>query len=237
MDERFRGLVAPTDVGDDGSIQWIKQVSISRGVADPRKLKLLGQLMIRLGNAGKRSRMVRQTTLRVIHDTGEHYEKVKVRNADGELEDDRRKLPGVAPHDVFGEVEAVQKWVQRAHYVFDPCAVETFFTPRRALIDIMKGEEGLDCDDLAVLTCAMLGSIGHETAIMVTNPRGPGTPFSHAMAAVKFQKPTKGFYGKHKITYPADRWVALELTIPERVGWVPPKADMFLFFPIDDGEA
>jgi len=137
---------------------------------------------------------------------------------------------GVKPHDLFGEVEAIQKYVQGYDYRFDPCAVEYFQYPRKAIEDYNAGKEALDCDDLSMLTCALLGSIGYQTAVMVTNPKGYGSPYSHAMAAVKFPKTVKGIYGNIEVDYPGSRWIPLELTIKEKVGWVPEKADKFLFF-------
>lgn len=264
-------------MSDSSDVLWVKQVRISEGVSDPKKLKLLAKLMKELVGQGKRQKLVRDETAKALHGFGGHWQEVEERHplyringkacdncacgvtylldkeggaycakCNTRVEGDftptnilsaepiihihKVWAKGVKPHDLFGEVEAVQKHVQTYHYTFDPWEVEYFQTPRRSILDKMSGKELLDCDDMSILTCAMLGSIGYETAVLITNPRGPNYPFSHAMGAVKFPKPVDGFYGNAKLTWPDNKWIPLELTVAQNVGWLPEKADKFLFF-------
>lgn len=165
----------------------IFNVSIDGNTMSER-IKELGKLMAALAWKGKRNRIVRVKTLEIIHQAG------------------------VKPQDWVGEANVVMRWIQsNIRYFLDPHGVEYFQTPERTLID-----KAGDCDDLSILYAAMMGSIGHRTAIILTDPKQKGT-ISHAQGAINFY-PKKTPYG--------NRWVSVELTKPKPLGWVPPKSTL-----------
>lgn len=156
------------------------------GDTNSKKIRELGKLMAGLAWKGKRNRTIRVKTLDIIHKAG------------------------VKPQDWVGEATAVMVWVQHnIRYFLDPHGVEYFQAPERTLID-----KAGDCDDLSILYAAMLGSIGHRTAIVLTDPKNKGV-ISHAQAAINFY-PRRTKFG--------DKWVSVELTKPKPLGWIPPKS-------------
>ena len=69
-----------------------------------------------------------------------------------------------------GHVETIVPifvWIKsRTQYVLDPVNVEMFTSPRKMLERIREsGRAEEDCDGLALLTAAMLGSVGHKVRI------------------------------------------------------------------------
>lgn len=237
LDDWFGGLDK-----DTGDVKWIKQIRLSDGCSDPKKLAVLGQLMTGIVEEAKHQKIVRDVASWIIHTTGGHWEDIKerhpIKNKNGQLSNDpilhthRRWLRGVKNHDAMGELTALARWCQipNIRYVYDPHNVEYFITPRRAIIDKIRGVEALDCDDKSMLFCALAASIGYPTAIMICNPRGG--PYSHAMGSFKLLKSQESYYYNYKIMYPANRWIPVELTIIEEVSWIPPMADKFHFFPV-----
>ena len=154
------------------------------------KVNDLSKLMARLAWEGKRNRFVRLKALDIVHKAG------------------------VKPHDWVGEATAIMRWIQNRknmRYFLDPQGVEYFQSPERTLID-----RAGDCDDLAMLYAAMMGSIGHRSAFILTDPSRQGQ-ISHAMGAVNFAG-RKTPYG--------NKWVSVELTKPKPFGWFPPKSTL-----------
>ena len=156
------------------------------GNTNSEKIRELGKLMAALAWKGKRDRTIRLKTLEIIHNVG------------------------VKPHDWVGEATAVMRWIQHnVRYFLDPKGVEYFQTPVRTLMD-----RAGDCDDLSILYAAMMGSIGHRTAVILTDPKQKGV-ISHAQGGINFY-PKKTPYG--------NKWVSVELTKPKPFGWIPPKS-------------
>jgi hypothetical protein len=229
--------------------KWYKRVIIHDGVSDPRKLRLLGSMIKSMVAHGKRDRSIRKKAIDILKNTGEYVERVpdnhpfviengKPRHPTNEDKNNKnlkitapiqhvhtKSKKGVAPHDYFGELRTIQKWVQdNVRYVFDPRDVEYFQTPRRTLIDRTG-----DCDDQAILTSSLLESIGYTTSVCLCNPRGKGTAVSHAVCAVKFPKEQKIKLGGDEIKFKTDKWYLVETIQPRQFGWIPPKADKFIY--------
>ena len=76
-------------------------------------------------------------------------------------------------------------WVKsRTRYVLDPVNAEMFTSPRKMLERIREsGRAEEDCDGLALLTAAMLGSIGHRVRIALVDLNADGE-LDHAMCQV-----------------------------------------------------
>lgn len=107
---------------------------------------------------------------------------------------------GIAPHDYFGEVQALQAFVRdNIRYVQDPVDYEYLTTPEKVL---EIGQE--DCDGKSTLLAALLKSTGHPTrfaAIAFNNE-----PFSHVLVETKV----------------GNSWISLETIIDKPAGWFPP---------------
>lgn len=113
--------------------------------------------------------------------------------------------------DRFGEIKALWSFVKNnIRYVRDINGVETIHTPEQ----ILRQESG-DCDDKALLLCAMLESIGHPSAFYAIGTKQAGK-FSHVMAATRIGE---------------KRWLPLETTEPVEFGWGPSnvKAEILWF--------
>lgn len=234
--------------------KWYKRVIIKEGVSDPVKIRLLGSMLRSLVSHGKRDRTVRRKAIEILNKTGSYVERKpdthpfiidNLGNVRHPISSDRvnknlsltkpiqhfhhTKRSGIPPHDYFGEIRAIQNWVQdNVRYVFDPREVEYFQTPRRTL----KDKAG-DCDDQAILMSSLLESIGYTTSICLTNPRGPGTPFSHAVCAVKLPREQTIRLGDGKqTTFSPEKWYLVETIQKRPFGWVPPKSTMFEYIKI-----
>lgn len=69
-------------------------------------------------------------------------------------------------------------------YVPDPVGFELFISPHRIAEDYYNGRiRGGDCDDLAMLTAAMIGSVGYESRVMLIALGGLSV--DHAVAQVR----------------------------------------------------
>lgn len=100
----------------------------------------------------------------------------------------------------FKEVEALFNWTHgNVRYTRDIRNVETLHTPEQ----IIRQRSG-DCDDMTVLICALLESIGHPTRIVAV--AFGSRQFSHVLAQTKI----------------GARWVSLDCTENVPVGWFPP---------------
>jgi len=157
-----------------------------RGKDEGTKLRVLSKIMTAMVRDGARNYQIRAKAINII------------------------RSKGVRPKDWVGEVRAIQEWVQdNIHYVRDTYGSEVFQTPQRTLA-LGAG----DCDDLSILTAAMLMSIGYRVGIILIDSRGDGI-ISHAMAAVKLPQPVKP-YGTN--------WIPIETTKKVELGWYPPNA-------------
>ncbi len=107
----------------------------------------------------------------------------------------------VAPKDYRAEVDTIFQYVQsNIRYTQDINGVETIQYPENTL------EFGYgDCDDMALLLASMLESIGHPTRF----------------AAVGFEIQNQF---EHVVvqTLIGTRWVTLDATEPNAMGWEPP---------------
>lgn len=120
---------------------------------------------------------------------------------------------GVRPKDYLGEINALFEWVKRnVRYTRDIHRVELLHTARR-MIELRAG----DCDDMTILLCAMLKSIGHPVrlALVGFNPRKKSL-FTHIYLEVYY----KG------------SWIPLDPTVNRPMGWAPPLVHKQIF-PVD----
>lgn len=109
---------------------------------------------------------------------------------------------GLRQKDRIGEIRALWSFVKNnIRYVRDINGVETIHTPEQ----ILRQEAG-DCDDKALLLCALLESIGHPTAFWAIGTT-PGK-LSHVLALTRMG--------------PAGKWMPLETTENVEFGWTPP---------------
>jgi hypothetical protein len=112
----------------------------------------------------------------------------------------RALTQGLPQKDKTGEIYNIWKFVKDGiRYVRDVRNVETVNTPEQTL----RSEAG-DCDDKALLTAALLESIGHPTAFWAIGPQ-PGK-FTHVLTLTRMG-PTG--------------WLPLETTEPVDFGWRP----------------
>lgn len=107
----------------------------------------------------------------------------------------------VAAKDFVGEINAVFQYVQQnIRYLQDINNVETIQTPE-ATLTLGQG----DCDDFSTLLASMLESIGHPCRFTAVGFEVPGE-YDHVFIQ----------------TLIGTRWVALDATEPEPMGWTPP---------------
>jgi hypothetical protein len=115
------------------------------------------------------------------------------------------RYPLCRPKDYVGELRCLHAFVRDCvRYVRDVEGVETLQTPVQTL-NVLAG----DCDDKAMLFCALAGSIGFQTRFCAIGVRDE--PFSHVMAQALLEN--------------VGQYVNAE-TILESVelGWEPPDA-------------
>ena len=86
-------------------------------------------------------------------------------------------------------------------YAEDPISAELFIHPNRVAEDYFSGRiRAGDCDDHALLTASMLGSIGYKTRILLV---GKGFDVDHALAEV----------------LTSTGWVSVDTTSSQPLGW------------------
>ena len=107
---------------------------------------------------------------------------------------------GVKPKSYIEEAQAVQEYVRdHIRYTRDIRGTETLSTPEQTI------QRGLgDCDDMSLLTAALLESIGHPARFVAVG-RQAGN-FCHVLVETRI----------------ADRWYAVETTENVPFGWYPP---------------
>lgn len=79
-------------------------------------------------------------------------------------------------------VSGIFDWVSdNILYVPDPNGIELFISPVRMIKDYNEGKQpGGDCDDIALLTVALLRSIGVKSHVSIVDVKGSG--WDHAIA-------------------------------------------------------
>lgn len=110
---------------------------------------------------------------------------------------------GVRPKDYLEEIKALFEWVrENIRYTRDIFRVELLHSARR-MLELRAG----DCDDMTILLCAMLKSVGHPVRLVLVgfNPRKHEL-FTHIYLEVLY----KG------------RWIPLDPTVSRPMGWAPP---------------
>ena len=98
---------------------------------------------------------------------------------------------------------ALFDWVKsNIRYVYDPNGVEKVCTPRVTI------ENGMgDCDDMVVVICAFLETIGLECRFVTIKANRKSDEFSHV-------------YGQVRV--PGRDWVSLDCTMQYPLGWEAP---------------
>lgn len=101
-------------------------------------------------------------------------------------------------------ISAIHRFVQQTFpYTPDPEESELFIHPRKIAEDYFSGHaRSFDCDDFALLTSAMLSSIGYESRMILVERKGPG--FDHALAQVNTQI----------------GWLSVDTSSKNPVGWL-----------------
>ena len=112
----------------------------------------------------------------------------------------------VPRRDWKAETSAVFHWVrQNIRYTRDPTGVELFQKPRRTV------ELGIaDCDDLSILICSLLGSIGHVLQLRTIGITDTGqAEHIYPLDLLPPSNPTE--------------YIALDASRPEAMGWEVPE--------------
>jgi hypothetical protein len=122
------------------------------------------------------------------------------------------RYPVCRPKDYRGELKTLHAFVRdHIRYVRDVEGVETLHTPNQTLY-VLSG----DCDDKAMLLCALAASIGFETRLCAIGVRGDD--FSHVMA---------------QALIPGEQeWTNCETILtdpPVELGWEPPDTSIAMF--------
>ena len=115
-----------------------------------------------------------------------------------------RQLAEIAVAGESDQIAAVHKFVRGTFpYQPDPENAELFIHPRKVAQDYFSGRiRRFDCDDSALLSSAMLSSLGYETRILLVELRGPG--IDHALAQVKT----------------SIGWLAVDAVSSRPMGWI-----------------
>lgn len=122
------------------------------------------------------------------------------------------RYPLCRPKDYLAEAICLHAFVRdHVRYVRDIESVETLQTPVQTL-NVLAG----DCDDKAMLLCALAGAIGFQTRFAAIGVRGE--PFSHVMAQVLLEDRGRYVNAETILTDP-----------PVDLGWMPPDATSIMF--------
>jgi hypothetical protein len=97
-----------------------------------------------------------------------------------------RAVVGVRPGQRLEEIRRVRDYLAaRVEYRRDPVSAEWIQTPWRILGQIDQGRRPqLDCDDLTVVSLAMLGAVGYDGIVKVVSTRPDGA-FNHVYGLVE----------------------------------------------------
>jgi hypothetical protein len=122
------------------------------------------------------------------------------------------RYPLCRPKDYWAELCCLHAFVRdHVRYVRDVVGVETLQTPIQTL-NVLAG----DCDDKAMLFCALAGSIGFETRYAAIGVHGE--PFSHVMAQALLENAGQYVNAETILTDP-----------PVELGWEPPDATEVMY--------
>jgi len=111
------------------------------------------------------------------------------------------KEANVASRDYEGESEAIFNWVrQNIRYTLDPTGIELFRKPVRT---VELGQA--DCDDMSILICALLGSIGHVLILRIIGVTSKQPEHIYPVDLLPPDNP--------------EFELALDATRPEEIGW------------------
>jgi transglutaminase-like putative cysteine protease len=122
------------------------------------------------------------------------------------------RYPLCRPKDYVAELRCLHAFVRdHIRYVRDVDNVETLQTPVQTL-NVLAG----DCDDKAMLFCALAGSIGFPTRYAAIGVRGQ--PFSHVMAQAFLENAGEYVNAETILTDP-----------PVELGWEPPDATEVMY--------
>ncbi len=87
---------------------------------------------------------------------------------------------GVPSHFYADEALAIGDYVKaKVRYMRDPDGYEQLTTPERLVQDIQNGIAQGDCDDMALLTAALLLAIGHTPRFRMVRYDGNSGPYAH----------------------------------------------------------
>ena len=144
-----------------------------------------------------------EATLNIMRTFVRHYKKVAM------FRDFAAKIIAHVPQKEFaGEVNALHEWVRdHIRYMRDIRGVETVQTPV-ATLRLGYG----DCDDKATLLAAMLEATGHPSRFVAVG-RTAGR-FEHVYVETLLGRKGRRHSGQM-------RWVALDTTEPQPMGWRP----------------
>lgn len=113
----------------------------------------------------------------------------------------QRLVADLPQKDYLGEIRALHAFVRDSiRYTRDVRGVETLHTPEK-IIELGQG----DCDDKSLLLASLLESIGHQTQFKAVGFR-PGH-YAHVYP---------------QVLLPTGKWLSLETTEPQGIGWEPP---------------
>lgn len=116
-------------------------------------------------------------------------------------------IQNIDAKDYVEEVNTIFKFVQtNIRYTLDINDVETIQMP----VNTLEFGYG-DCDDMATLLASMLESIGHPSRFAAVG-FGPVNEFDHVIIQ----------------TLVGTRWIALDATEPNPMGWEPPNITSWL---------
>jgi len=89
-------------------------------------------------------------------------------------------ISGISPSDWYGQAYAVRDWLsQHIAFMRDPAGVELLHTPEWLLRTIAaNGQAQCDCDDISILSGALMGAIGWSVSLITVAFLDSGT-YSH----------------------------------------------------------
>jgi len=122
---------------------------------------------------------------------------------EGSVDEDVRRVALEASNHPQGPIIGVQEWVRNnVRYVPDPADMELLTNPRKYAVGGDFERVG-DCDDMAIMSCAMLNSIGIRSKVRLLAMSGWG--YDHAIA-IAFDEEL-------------NKWVNVDPSSTKPVGW------------------
>ena len=113
----------------------------------------------------------------------------------------------VAERDYLGEIKAITAWVRsKTRYTRDPYRAELIRHPKRQIAEYFEtGQIVADCEDSATLLASLLGSLGHNSRVLLIDASPYSKNISHAIAQVEYN----------------GKWMFVETTKDKPLGWSP----------------